>query len=544
MAMKTYISSLLLLGVGILLAACRANLAPPLESVTCTNTPAVIPQPARLVATASRGFALPTAFSISTTPHFANEARVLAEAMRTDWHIPLMPVASNTAAASVLDLRETPEISNEGYRLRIADGRVRLEAGAPAGAFYGVQTLRQLVRREGDRLVIPEATIEDAPRFPWRALMIDPARHFWKPEDIRQYIEAMAQYKFNKLHLHLSDDQGWRLTMDQWPKLAEIASRRAQTDGDGKPHSGIYTREQLKDLVAFAAERHIEIIPEIDVPGHNAALLAAYPEFACFPKPNFQVRTTAGVSIELLCPANPKLYQLYADIYRELAAIFPSPYAHVGGDEAPLTRWKECPACAGLRQREGLDSPQREMGWFFGRMAALLAKEGKIPLFWYEDDVTGYPTNSIMYTWRLGKTSSVINLARKNGWQLIAAPGEHAYLDYPQKKGDVPHTGWMPTTTLEQTYRLDPGYGLAPDLQSHIIGVEGTLWGEEVRDLNRASYMTWPRGWALAEAGWSPMAARGWEKFKSKLSFHKQRFETQRWSLGPLPVETPATAGR
>jgi hexosaminidase len=452
--------------------------------------------------------------------------------LQTDFGIGSAKMLSEPRLKATIALRQVAGLADEAYNFRIADGRVILEASSSSGAFYAVQTLRQLVCREGGRLVLPDISIEDAPRFGWRALMIDPARHMWQLKDIQNYIEVMAQYKFNKLHLHLSDDQGWRLTVDKWPRLAEIASRRSETEGDGKPHGGCYNREQLKEIVAFAAARHVEIIPEIDVPGHNAALLAAYPEFACFPKPDFKVRTTPGVSLELLCPANPKLYELYADIFHELADIFPSRWVHLGGDEAPLNRWKECPACAQLREREKLESPQREMGWFFTRMTGLIAQEGKQPLFWYETDVAGYPANSVMFTWRMGKTPAVINLTRQNGWKLIASPGEYAYLDYPQEENGG---------ALEKVYRFDPGYGLPPEKQAHILGAEGALWGEHVRDIDRANYMTWPRGWALAEAMWTPMAVRGWDRFKAKLASHKQRFDAQHRALGPLPFISDLT---
>ena len=453
---------------------------------------------------------LPANPSISCPAAWEAEAGLVAAALGGN------PSVQLEGAAGDVVLRETA-LPPEAYELRIGGRGVEIDAGSASGAYYAAQTLRQWLPQAGG--AIPRAIIRDAPRFRWRALMIDPARHFWNVDDIRRYIVAMASYKLNKLHLHLTDDQGWRLPCGKWPKLAAVAAWRRETEGDGERHGGIYTKEELQGLVAFAARHHVELIPELDLPGHSQALLAAYPELACFPRDDFAVRTVPGVSEDLVCPGREALHELYADLFRELAEIFPSPYVHLGGDEAPLTRWEACPACRALRQAEGLATPREEMGWFFRKMSGLLERHGKRPLFWFEENASGYPAQAAVYAWRMGKTPDVMRLAREKGLPLICSPGEHAYFDYPQSGEDAPaHPG--PVTTLEQVYRLDPGHGLPTGEQSHVWGAEATLWGERVPDLDTAFHLTYPRALAFAEACWSQMPRRGWRHFALKLPEH------------------------
>ena len=258
----------------------------------------------------------------------------------------------------------------EGYSLTIGENGLELGASNRKGVFYALKTLEQLfpVALEGrPSESLPYVHIEDAPRFGYRALMLDPARHFLPIEDVKKYVEAMASYKFNVLHLHLTDDQGWRIEIKKYPKLTEIGSKRVETNGNGKAHEGYYTQEQLKDLVSFAKERHVEIIPEIDMPGHGMSILAAYPELACFPQ-KFEVSTKPGVSKELLCAGKEEVYTFYENVIEEVVAVFPNKKLHIGGDEAPLDRWRESPHCQKVIKKNGLHGEEGLMVHFFGRI--------------------------------------------------------------------------------------------------------------------------------------------------------------------------------
>lgn len=424
-------------------------------------------------------------------------------------------------ARNQIRLIEDNQIKNpEGYLLNIGKPGITLQAPSRQGLFYACQTLQQLfpVSLEGKETnILPYCTIEDFPRFSFRALMLDPARHFLPLDDLKKYIETMAMYKFNKLHIHLTDDQGWRIEIKKYPQLTEIGSWRDETEGDGKKHGGYYTQDQLKELVAYAKAHFIDIIPEIDMPGHSMGALAAYPELACFPD-TFEVVTSIGIEKNLMCAGNENVYNFYDDVFEELASIFPYPEIHIGGDEAPTDKWEVCPKCQNAIKINGLENEHELMAYFFKRINELLVKYDKKPLLWYEETVSHYPEGSTVYLWRNGTAERVLQATREKGLKLICSPGEHAYFDYPQSKGDKMYLpDWMPILTLEQVYYFDPGYGLSKNEQKHIIGVEACLWGENIKDIDGLFYMTFPRAFALSEAGWSVMENRSWDNFSRKI---------------------------
>ena len=331
----------------------------------------------------------------------------------------------------------------------------------------------------------------------------------------------MAYYKFNRLHLHLTDNQGWRLPVPGYPKLKSVASRREESFGDGIPHEGMYTKQELKELVAYCAALGIEVIPEIDMPGHNQALHAAYPEFFCFPKPDMNVRTTAGNSKELVCPQKPEVWKFYASVFNELKDIFPSGIVHLGGDEAPTELWEKCPLCREARTRAAMKDEQEQMKAFFAKTAALLAKNGQTPQFWYEGNAGIYHPGETVYAWRQGQALQSIEKTKKAGLNLIMASSEYCYLDFPQIQGQR-NWGWMKTTTLQKCYDLDPAFGKPEKEAGHIRGVHAPVWAERLPDLNHLLYRAYPRACAIAEAGWSPMGVRSWENFRCKLADHRQ----------------------
>lgn len=428
-----------------------------------------------------------------------------------------MEVPFSTSEKSKICLLVDSSIQGrEHYKVEVNSGGVTITGATVAAVYYGVMTLNQLL--VGDvcatlRKQISPVKIDDAPRFAHRALMLDPARHFLPLEDVKFYIDQMVRYKYNVLQLHLTDDQGWCIEIKKHPKLTT---------------KGYYTQQQMKDLIRYAAERNIEIVPELDIPGHTVAVLAAYPELGCTHTDSIVKKI--GVTTDLmLCANNERVYEVYKDIIGEIASLFPSRYIHLGGDEAVIEKnWTKCERCQAMMKEWGCQKASQLMIPFFAKMLNFVREDGKEPILWCEldnvyppanDYLFPYPQDVTLVTWRMGLTPTCLDLTARNGNSIIMAPGEYAYLDYPQLKGDFPEfNNWgMPVTTLEKCYQFDPGYGKPASEQAHIKGVMGTLWGEAIQDINRATYMTFPRGLALAEAGWTKMENRKWESFKERM---------------------------
>lgn len=445
---------------------------------------------------------------------------------------PAIQIGADTKIKNAFVLSIDNKITHtEGYQLSVGKPRVQIKAGSAHGIYYGIMTLRQILL--GDvantrRGVLAAIEIDDAPRFSFRALMLDPARHFLPVEDVKNYIDQMAYYKYNTLQLHLTDDQGWRIEIKKHPKLTEIGAVRNPKTGNNGPDNGFYTQEQIKEIISYAAQRHIEIIPELDIPGHTVAVLSAYPDLGC--SHTDTIRKEMGKTVDLmLCANNQRVYDVYNDIITEIAALFPSKRIHLGGDEAVIEKnWTKCHHCQMLMDSLGYTKASQLMNYFFGNMLTTVRNNGKEAVLWCElnrpwmpadDYLFDYPQDVTLVSWRGGLTPLCIELTRKYGNRLILAPGEYAYFDYPQLKGDLPEfNNWgMPVTTLRKVYEFDPGYGLSPADQQHIEGVMGTLWGEAMKDINRVNYMTYPRALALAEAGWSDMENRSWKSFRSRL---------------------------
>ena len=405
----------------------------------------------------------------------------------------------------------------EHYQLKVDQKGMTISGASAAAVFYGVMTVDQVLLGDvcsSNRKEMTPISIDDAPRFGYRALMLDPARHFLPIEDVKFYIDQMVRYKYNVLQLHLTDDQGWRIEIRKHPKLTAGQS--------------FYTQEELADLIRYAAERHVEIVPELDIPGHTVAVLAAYPELGCTHTDTIAKNVGETVNL-MLCANNEKVYEVYNDIIDEVSALFPSRYIHLGGDEAVIEKnWTKCERCQKMMKELKYEKASQLMIPFFSRMLSFVEADGKYPILWCEldnirmpanDYLFPYPKNVTLVSWRYGLTPTCQKLTQQHGNPLIMAPGEFAYLDYPQFKGDLPEfNNWgMPVTTLETCYQFDPGYGKPAAEQAHILGVMGTLWGEAIKDINRVTYMTYPRGLALAEAGWTQMEHRNWDSFKERL---------------------------
>lgn len=429
---------------------------------------------------------------------------------------------SQSNSRSHIRLLYTPHIKGtEAYRLSITARGITLEASHRQGAIYAVMTLMQILESHYDRRMdtfspLEALTINDYPRYPLRALMLDPARHFLPLSDIKAYIDEMQRYKFNTLQLHLTDDQGWRFEVKSRPRLAS------------QQH---YTQDELRELVAYATSKGIEIIPEIDIPGHTAALLSAYPELRmeAHRDSTFVLGKTDNV---MLSATEEATYLLLKDVFEELASIFPrGTRLHLGGDESAIARnWAISPSHKALMQTLGYHKPEQLMDYFFSRVYTLIHPYGFKAIQWCELDnirlpakeyLMNYPQDISLVTWRMHLTPKCIDLTRKSGHQLILAPGESAYLDYPQWQGDLPEwNNWgMPITSLQRSYNFDLDAGISAKDDKHIIGVMATLWGEAIKDIHRAYYMTYPRALAIAEQGWTIHEYRSWEGFKRSVPY-------------------------
>lgn len=482
----------------------------------------LVPAPKQIELAGKGRFELSGTLTVAAPKSLNSEAVLLKKILKKRLNVSATPAAGTQGS---ITLSVSKRIKNrEGYALKISRNGISIVGGSSAGVYYGVRTLEQLLISRKKSL--PELKIVDEPRFAYRGLMLDPARNFLPLKDVKRFVETMASCKFNTLHFHLSDDQGWRIEIKN-PKFKKLMSAGAR-ENKPKGTRGYYTQKEIRELVAFAAAHHVEVIPEIDMPGHNMGAIFSYPELTCEyvrrvnddpellsqnGKMKIEIWKKAGVSEALLCAGKKSTYAFFDEVLGELCALFPSKRFHLGGDEAPAKCWDHCKDCQAFMKKERLKNTQELMAFFFQRNFDTLAKAGKTALYWYELDVPKYPKNAVMYAWRMGFTKQAIDRALREGYKVICCPGEHAYLDYPQCPGESNH-GWMPTTTLRRAYEFDPGYGRPKNEEAFILGCEGTLWAEHLPTLEQIYTKTYPRGLALVEAGWTPMARRNWDNFK------------------------------
>jgi hexosaminidase len=405
----------------------------------------------------------------------------------------------------------------ESYRLDVTPNGAAIVAGDSAGLFYAMQTLEQLRNAGGP---IRSIHIEDAPRFRYRGMHLDVSRHFMPVEFVKRHIDLMSRFKFNTFHWHLTDDQGWRIPIDKYPRLTEVGGCRKETvfdrsarTGDGTPHCGFYTKDEIRDVIAYARQRFVTIIPEIEMPGHAKAALAAYPEFACTPGP-FEVRTTWGVDEDVFCPKE-ETFRFIEDVLTEVAALFPGPYIHIGGDEVPKTRWRASPIAQEVMRRENLADPAALQSWFIRRVERIVVARGKRMIGWDEILEGGLAPEATVMSWR--GTAGGIAAARENH-DVIMSPGSHLYFDALQGDAKTEPLAFGGPLPIERVYEFDPvPDSLTPDQAKHILGAQANLWTEYMKTPSHVEYMAWPRALALAEVVWSPKASRSWTSFNARL---------------------------
>ncbi|HMP75733.1 MAG TPA: beta-N-acetylhexosaminidase [Kiritimatiellia bacterium] len=427
----------------------------------------------------------------------------------------------------------------EAYRMQITPERILIQARAPAGWFYGLQSLRQLLHVAmvdagmGERLSLPCIEVEDAPRFAWRGMMLDVCRHFIPVSDVKKFIDYLALYKLNRFHWHLTEDQGWRIEIKKYPKLTKIGAWRKESlighfkdtpaRYDGIPHGGFYTQDDIREVVRYAADRFITVVPEIEMPGHAQAALAAYPEFGVTWEP-VEVRTTWGISPIIYNPSE-KTIAFLQDVLEEVLALFPSPFICIGGDEALKDQWKASPTVQAQIKELGLKDEDELQSWFIRRMETFLNARGRRLLGWDEILEGGLAPNATVMSWR-GVEPGIE--AAKLGHDVIMCPRTHCYFDHYQAgpEGEPLAIGGL--TTLEKAYGYEPiPEGLPPEHAHLVLGAQANVWTEYMPDFRHVQYMIFPRITALAEAVWSPAGPRDYPEFLSRVRAHEviyQRF--------------------
>lgn len=448
-------------------------------------------------------------------------------------------------------LTNEPGIPAEGYQLIVNRKNITLKASQPAGLFYGTQTLLQLLpaavefperQKPVKSWTLPEVTITDQPRFAWRGLMLDVSRHFFTVAQVKEYIDQMVKYKFNLLHLHLTDDQGWRLQIKSLPKLTEIGAWRVERTGTfgtfPKPepgekatYGGFYTHEDIKELVKYAADRFVNILPEIDVPGHSLAAIAAYPELSCTPGAyyvspgdRFMVWPGGGQHFyglldNTICPALEKNFEFLDKVFTEVAELFPFGYIHMGGDETARNFWEKSEQIKALMQEKGLKNLDEVQSYFVKRVEKIISSKGKKLIGWDEILEGGLAPNAAVMSWR-GMKGGIE--AAKQGHEVVMSPTDFAYIDYMQGDASIEPPVYA-TLRLKKAYQFEPlPEGVDPSL---IKGGQANLWTEQVYNTRHLQYMTWPRGMAIAEALWSPKEKRNWDDFSKRVEHHFKRLD-------------------
>lgn len=440
-------------------------------------------------------------------------------------------IAAGEQVKNAITLGLDPDIANkEGYVLTTTPEGISINGQTENGVFYGIQTLRKSIPAEakGATILIPAGEIKDEPRFSYRGMHLDVGRHFFPIEFIKKYIDLLALHNMNTFHWHLTEDQGWRIEIKKYPKLTEIGSQRSRTvigrntqEYDNTPYGGFYTQEEAKEIVKYAQERYITVIPEVDLPGHMLAALAAYPEMGCTGGP-YEVCPRWGVFEDVLCIGNDKTMQFLEDVMSEIIEIFPSEYVHIGGDEAPRDRWKECPKCQARIKAEGLKADKnhtaedRLQSYCMTRIEKFLNSKGRRIIGWDEILEGDVAPNATVMSWR-GASGGI--KAAQMGHDVIMTPNTYCYFDYYQtadtKDEPLGIGGYVP---IEKVYSLDPTFDLNEEQKKHIIGAQANLWTEYIATTEHVEYMVLPRMAALAEVQWTQPEKKDFKDFTTRLA--------------------------
>ena len=508
------------------------------------DTLGLIPLPQRVER--QRGeFVLGPDARILSSPASRASAEYLAEQLKTatGYLLPMGGHADGLTGNITLTLSNAPaSLGSEGYQLEIQSDSVLIRASTEAGLFYGAQTLLQLLPPQifsphlvnSVRWKTPCVSIEDRPRFAWRGYMLDVSRHFFTKQEVKKLLDTMALHKLNVFHWHLTDDQGWRIEIKKYPRLTEVGAWRKRIGFNLNPkastaygpdgrYGGFYTQADIREIVNYAHARHITVVPEIEMPGHSSAALAAYPEFSCFPEQgHFSTDSGAGIFAGVYCAGKDSTFDFLQDVLTEVMELFPGQYIHVGGDEVPKQNWKDCSRCQARLQQEGLKTETELESYFMRRIASFLQEHGRSLIGWTEIAQGGLPPGASVMDW-LGGAAEVANA----GHDVVMTPNEYCYFDYYQSRdrvGEPPASGaYLP---LKKVYSFDPiPSGLSASYRNRIIGIQANVWTEYMPSLKQVEYMTFPRLCALSEVAWSPAGPRDWDTFDHRLKYHLNRLE-------------------
>lgn len=457
-----------------------------------------------------------------------------------------------------LNAQNNSTLGKEGYTLSVTPSKINITANEPAGLFYGVQTLLQLLPAEIESKTavknmqwqIPCVEITDYPRFGWRGLMLDVSRHFFTKDEVKKYIDEMARYKFNLLHWHLTDDEGWRIEIKALPKLTQVGAwnvKRTGTfgnflpikDDEPKNYGGFYTQEEIKEVVQYAKERFVNVLPEIEMPGHSLAIIAAYPELSCTEGAD-KYRVRSGEKImdwstphftalidNTLCPANEKVYPFIDKVMTEVAQLFPFEYIHTGGDECAKNFWENNDTVKTLMQKENLKSMAEVQAYFEKRLEKIVNSKGKKMIGWDEILEGGISPTAAVMSWR--GTKGGVEASNK-GNEVVMSPTTYAYLDYMQSD-EIMEPRVYASLRLNKTYSYEP---ISEGINEKLVkGVQGNLWTEQIYNYRQVQYMTWPRAFALSEIAWSPSQKKNWKTFTNKVETHFNRFNNAAVKYSP-----------
>jgi hexosaminidase len=463
---------------------------------------------------------------------------------------------SKKSSIEVLFIAKSPSTNKEAYSINITSKKI-IVAGSEEGLFYAVQSLLQLLpNKPSDKkeIKLPRVSIEDQPRYSYRGLHLDVCRHFFSVAVIKDFIAQMSSYKLNNFHWHLTDDQGWRIEIKKYPKLTEVGSKRAQTlvgnkferspqFFDGNPYGGFYTQEEIKEVVKFAEERYVNIIPEIEIPGHATAAVTAYPNLSCFPERNYKVVENWGVFEDIFCAGKEETFVFLEDVLTEVIALFPSKYIHIGGDECPKTRWKECPNCQKRIKELDLKNEHELQSYLTTRIEKFLNAHGRQILGWDEMLEGGLAPNAAVMSWR-GESGGIS--AAKQKHFVIMNPEQVLYLDYNQGYSPQEPLTVGRLTTVEKIYQYNPtpADSLTVEEQKYILGVQSNLWSEYITSPAKLNYQLYPRMFALAEIAWTETQNKNYNNFVlNRMPYHLEKLELQkRLYKVPTPFGSAETA--
>ena len=517
---------------------------------------ALTPQPAHLTVKDGR-FEFGNQLKAKVAPYQGDSIRMVFESFKKELQeatgIKVSSTQKEAKARIILDLN--PQLPAEAYKLNVSKKQVRIEASRPAGFYYALQTLKQLMPRnvmagvatsDHSQWSLPSVKIEDAPRFEWRGFMLDEGRHFFGKDEIKRVIDMMAIYKMNRFHWHLTEDQGWRIEIKKYPKLTETGAWRnskvlayGDVKPDGERYGGFYTQKDIKEIVAYAKKKFIEIIPEIDIPGHSQAAVAAYPEFlACDPENKHEVWLQQGISTDVINVANPKAMQFAKEVIDELTELFPFNYIHLGGDECPTNKWQKNDECKKLLSEIGSSNFRDLQIYFYKQLkdyiATKPADQQRQLIFWNEvlHGNTSILGNDITIMAWIGANAAA-KQAAKQGINTILSPQIPYYINRKQSKLPTePMSQGHGTETVEAVYNYQPLKDVDAALQPYYKGVQANFWTEWVTEPSVLEYLMLPRLAAVAEAGWTPQEKRNYEDFKERIRKDAELYDLKGWNYG------------